>query len=52
MIYFSKFHYCDDFIIGYERIDDAERVKSVLNKRFERSRMVELSTYGSGEGSG
>ena len=28
--------YCDDFIIGFERMDDAERVKGVLNKRFER----------------
>jgi hypothetical protein len=27
---------CDDFIIGFERTDDAERVKGVLNKRFER----------------
>ena len=28
--------YCDDFIIGFERMDDAERVKGVLNKRFEK----------------
>jgi group II intron reverse transcriptase/maturase len=28
--------YCDDFIIGFERMDDAERVRVVLDKRFER----------------
>jgi len=28
--------YCDDFIIGFERMDDAERVKKVLHKRFEK----------------
>ena len=28
--------YCDDFIICFERMDDAKRVESVLNKRFEK----------------
>jgi RNA-directed DNA polymerase len=28
--------YGDDFIIGFERMDDAERVKSVLHKRLEK----------------
>jgi len=28
--------YCDDFIIAFERHDDAERVNAVLVKRFER----------------
>jgi len=28
--------YCDDFIIGFEHMDDAERVRVVLNKRFEK----------------
>lgn len=28
--------YCDDFIICFERMDDAKRVKGVLNKRFEK----------------
>jgi group II intron reverse transcriptase/maturase len=28
--------YGDDFIIGFECMDDAERVKSVLHKRFEK----------------
>jgi group II intron reverse transcriptase/maturase len=28
--------YCDDFIIGFERQDDAERVFDVLGKRMER----------------
>ena len=28
--------YCDDFIIGFEHMDDAERVKAVLSKRFEK----------------
>jgi len=28
--------YCDDFIIGFERKDDAERVMAVLGKRLER----------------
>ncbi len=28
--------YCDDFIITFERHDDAERVNAVLGKRFER----------------
>lgn len=28
--------YCDDFIIAFERHDDAERVNPVLGKRFER----------------
>lgn len=28
--------YCDDFVIGFEREDDARRVMTVLGKRFER----------------
>ena len=28
--------YCDDFIIGFEHMDDAVRVESVLDKRFEK----------------
>jgi len=28
--------YCDDFIICFERLDDAKRVEGVLNKRFEK----------------
>jgi RNA-directed DNA polymerase len=28
--------YCDDFIICFERMDDAKRVESVLNKRVEK----------------
>jgi hypothetical protein len=28
--------YCDDFVIGFEREDDARRVMAVLGKRFER----------------
>jgi hypothetical protein len=28
--------YCDDFIIGFERMDDAKRVRGVLDKRFEK----------------
>jgi len=32
--------YCDDFIIGFERKDDAERVRGVLNKRFERYHLI------------
>jgi group II intron reverse transcriptase/maturase len=28
--------YCDDFIIGFERQDDAHRVQAVLGKRMER----------------
>ena len=28
--------YCDDFIIGFEREDDARRVRAVLEKRLER----------------
>jgi group II intron reverse transcriptase/maturase len=28
--------YCDDFVIAFERHDDAERVNAVLVKRFER----------------
>lgn len=28
--------YCDDFIIGFERMDDAERVRAVLDKRVEK----------------
>jgi len=28
--------YCDDFIICFERMDDAERVEGVLNKRVEK----------------
>ena len=28
--------YADDFVIGFEREDDARRVMSVLGKRFER----------------
>ena len=28
--------YCDDFIICFERMDDAKRVKGVLNRRFEK----------------
>lgn len=28
--------YCDDFIIGFEYMDDARRVMEVLGKRFER----------------
>jgi len=28
--------YCDDFIIGFERMDDAKRVEGVLNERFEK----------------
>ena len=28
--------YCDDFVIGFEREDDAKRVMSVLGRRFER----------------
>lgn len=28
--------YCDDFIIGFERMEDAQRVKGVLGKRMEK----------------
>jgi len=28
--------YCDDFIIGFERMDDTKRVEGVLSKRFEK----------------
>ena len=28
--------YCDDFIMGFERVDDARRVMDVLGKRLER----------------
>ena len=28
--------YCDDFIICFERMDDAKRVKGVMHKRFEK----------------
>jgi RNA-directed DNA polymerase len=28
--------YCDDFIIGFERMDDAKRVMGVVDKRFEK----------------
>jgi RNA-directed DNA polymerase len=28
--------YCDDFIMGFEHMDDAERVRGVLDKRFEK----------------
>ena len=28
--------YCDDFVIGFEREDDAKRVMDVLGRRFER----------------
>ena len=28
--------YCDDFIICFERVDDAKRVENVLHKRFEK----------------
>jgi RNA-directed DNA polymerase len=28
--------YCDDFLIGFEREDDAQRVRTVLEKRLER----------------
>jgi RNA-directed DNA polymerase len=32
----SLIRYCDDFIIGFEREDDARRVMAVLEKRLER----------------
>jgi RNA-directed DNA polymerase len=32
----SLIRYCDDFIIGFERMDDANRVQMVLDKRFEK----------------
>ena len=28
--------YCDDFVIGFERREDAQRVEKVLGKRMER----------------
>ena len=28
--------YCDDFVIGFERMEDAQRVKAVLGKRLDR----------------
>jgi group II intron reverse transcriptase/maturase len=28
--------YCDDFVIGFELMEDAERVRKVLDKRFEK----------------
>ncbi|MDJ0766249.1 MAG: reverse transcriptase domain-containing protein [Myxococcota bacterium] len=28
--------YCDDFIIGFEHMEDAERLEKVMQKRFER----------------
>jgi hypothetical protein len=31
--------YCDDFVIGFEREDDAKRVMGVLRSRFERYRL-------------
>lgn len=32
--------YCDDFVIGFEREDDAKRVMSVLRRRFERYKLT------------
>src|SRR5258705_4550008 len=32
--------YCDDFIIGFEREDDARRVLAVLRKRLERFGLI------------
>ena len=32
--------YCDDFVIGFEREDDAKRVMDVLRQRFERYKLT------------
>ena len=32
--------YCDDFVIGFERREDAQRVAEVLGKRMERFRLT------------
>ena len=32
--------YCDDFVIGFERREDAQRVAEVLGKRMERSAAI------------